>query len=140
MDLDGALAFARPRHQGVLTTLRREGRPQISNIAYALGDDDVVRISVTASRAKAKNLNRDPRGTLYVPGDTFWQYLVLDGDAEFTPVAESPADPTVDELISVYRAVQGEHPDWDEYRAAMVSEGRLVIRLRTTHAYGQVGS
>ncbi len=140
MDLDEALAFARPRHQGVLTTLRRDGRPQVSNIAYALGDDDIVRISVTGSRAKSKNLRRDHRATLYVPGDTFWQYLVLDGEADLTPEAAAPDDATVEELISVYRAVQGEHPDWDEYRAAMVSEGRLVIRLRPTYAYGQIGS
>ncbi|MGO9456228.1 MAG: PPOX class F420-dependent oxidoreductase [Acidimicrobiales bacterium] len=140
MDLDEALAFARPRHQGVLTTLRRDGRPQVSNIAYALGDDDIVRISVTGSRAKSKNLRRDHRATLYVPGDTFWQYLVLDGEADLTPEAAAPDDATVAELISVYRAVQGEHPDWDEYGAAMVSEGRLVIRLRPTHAYGMIGN
>ena len=75
-----------------------------------------------------------------MPGDTFWQYLVLDGEADLTPEAAAPDDATVEELISVYRAVQGEHPDWDEYRAAMVSEGRLVIRLRPTYAYGQIGS
>lgn len=140
MDLDQALAFARPRHQGVLVTLRRDGRPQLSNIAYALGDDGTARISVTDSRAKTKNLRRDPRGSLYVPGDTFWEYAVLDGEVELTPVAETPADATCDELIDVYRAVQGEHPDWDEYRRAMVEDGRLVVRLRPTRAYGQVGS
>ena len=85
MELDAALALARPRHQGVLTTLRRDGRPQISNIAYALGDDGILRISVSEPRAKTKNLRRDPRGTLYVPGDTFWEYVVLDGDADLTP-------------------------------------------------------
>jgi PPOX class probable F420-dependent enzyme len=140
MELDQALAFARPRHQGVLTTLRANGRPQISNIMFALGDDDVARISVTGSRAKSKNLLRDPRASLYVPGDSFWEYLVLDGDADLTPVAATPDDATVDELVSLYRAVSGEHADWAEYRAAMVADGRLVIRLRPTYAYGQTGA
>ena len=140
MDLEGALAFARPRHWGVLATVRRDGRPQLSNIGYSLGDDDLVRISVTDSRAKTKNLRRDRRATLYVPGDTFWQYLVLDGEAELSPVAGAQDDATVDELVSYYRAVQGEHPDWDEFRADMVAEGRLVIRLRATHAYGMLGN
>jgi PPOX class probable F420-dependent enzyme len=140
MDLDAALAFARPRHQGVLTTLRANGRPQISNIMFAVGDDDIARISVTGSRAKSKNLQRDTRATLYVPGDSFWEYLVLDGDAELTPVAASPADATADELVDLYRSISGEHADWAEYRAAMVDDGRLVIRLRPTHAYGQFGN
>ena len=138
MELDAALAFARPRHQGVLTTLRRDGRPQISNIVYALGDDGTARISVSESRAKTKNLRRDPRGTLYVPGDSFWEYVVLDGEADLTPVAAEPGDATVDELVALYRAVQGEHPDWDEYRRAMVADERLVVRLRPAHAYGQL--
>jgi len=140
MELDAALAFARPRHQGVLTTLRVNGRPQISNIMFALGDDDVARISVTGSRAKSKNLRRDPRATLYVPGDSFWEYAVLDGDADLTPVAATPDDATVDELVSLYRSISGEHTDWAEYRAAMVADGRLVIRLRPTYAYGQIGA
>ena len=66
MELSDALAFARERHQGVLTTQKRDGRPQLSNIAYAVGDDDVIRISVTDSRAKTKNLRRDPRASLYL--------------------------------------------------------------------------
>jgi PPOX class probable F420-dependent enzyme len=140
MELDAALAFARPRRQGVLTTLRANGRPQISNIMFAVGDDDVARISVTASRAKSKNLLRDPRASLYVPGDSFWEYAVLDGDADLSPVAATPDDATVDELVSLYRAISGEHTDWAEYRASMVADGRLVIRLRPTHAYGQISA
>jgi hypothetical protein len=62
--------------------------------------------------------------------------VVFEGDAELSPVAADPHDATVEELIDVYRRVLGEHPDWDEYRRAMVSDGRLVIRLRPTHAYG----
>jgi PPOX class probable F420-dependent enzyme len=138
MDLDTALAFARPRHQGVLVTMRRDGRPQLSNIAYRVGTDDVIRISITADRAKAKNLARDSRASLYVGRDDFWAYLVIDGTAELTPVAARPDDATVDELVELYRTLQGEHPNWDEYRAAMVSDKRLVARIHPERAYGMV--
>ena len=138
MELAAALDFVRPRRHGVLVTLRLGGRPQLSNIVFVLGDDGIVRISVTDSRAKAKNLRRDPRASLYVVGDDFWSYLVLDGDAELTSVAADPHDAVVDELIELYRAVGGEHPDWDEYRQAMVDDGRLVVRLRPERAYGLV--
>jgi PPOX class probable F420-dependent enzyme len=138
MKLADALPFIRGRRQGVLTTIRSSGRPQLSNIVYALGDDDVARISVTDSRAKTKNLRRSPRASLYVAGDDFWSYAVLDGTAELTPVAADPADETADELVALYQAVAGEHPDWDEYRRDMVANGRLVVRLHFDHAYGMV--
>ena len=138
MNIDDALNFARTRSQGVLTTLRRDGRPQLYNIIYRF-DGDEARISITASRAKTKNLRRDPRGSLYVPGENFWVYVVLDGTVELTPVAERPDDEVVEQLISLYRDIRGEdHPDWDYYRRAMVEEGRLVARLRTDHAYGML--
>ncbi|HEY5245189.1 MAG TPA: PPOX class F420-dependent oxidoreductase [Acidimicrobiales bacterium] len=136
MELAAALDFVRPRRHGVLVTLRQDGRPQLSNIVFVLGDDGVARISVTDSRAKTKNLRRDARASLYVVGDDFWSYLVLDGDAELTPVATDPHDAVVDELVSLYRAVGGEHPDWDEYRRTMVDDDRLVVRLRPERAYG----
>ncbi len=139
MELTDALAFVATRHQGVLTTIRGNGRPQLSNIAYALGDDGLVRISVTKDRAKTSNLRRDPRASLYVVGDTFWAYAVLEATAELAPVATAPDDPTVDELVTLYRAVLGEHPDWDEYRAAMVDQGRLVARRVPERAYGLLG-
>lgn len=136
VDLDDALTYVRPRHQGVLVTIKRDGRPQMSNIAFALGDDDVVEISVTDDRAKTANLRRDPRSSLYVGQDDFWGYVVLEGDAELTPVAAAIDDPTVEALVDLYRRLQGEHPDWDEYRSAMVTDRRLIVRLRPTHAYG----
>ena len=74
MDIDVALTFLRSRKQGVLTTIRRDGRPQLSNILYAIDEAGTVRISITADRAKAKNLARDPRGSLYVVSDNFWAY------------------------------------------------------------------
>jgi PPOX class probable F420-dependent enzyme len=139
MNIDDALAFARTRSQGVLTTLRRDGRPQLSNIIYCFEGDE-ARISITASRAKTKNLRRDPRGSLYIPGENFWAYVVLDGTVDLTAVAERPDDEVVEQLVTLYRDIRGEeHPDWDEYRRAMVEEGRLVARLRADHTYGMVG-
>src|SRR5438046_1333981 len=118
MDLSKALDFARSQRQGVLTTIRRDGRPQISNIIYAVDGNGTVRISVTTGRAKTKNLQRDPRASLYVCGDNFWAYAVLEGDAQLAPPAADPGDATVDELVALYRSLAGEHPDWDDYRRA----------------------
>ena len=140
MDLDQAMEFVRGGREGVLTTIRRDGRPQLSNIVYAVDAAGTIRISVTASRAKTRNLARDPRASLYVRRESFWAYAVVDGPAELTPVATDPHDATVDELVDVYRALAGEHPDWDDYRAAMVTEARLVIRLTPTSAYGMLPS
>src|SRR6478735_9184266 len=138
MDLDTALAFARDRKDGVLLTVKRDGRPQSSNVIYAVGDDGVVRVSITADRAKYKNLVRDARASMHVSDDDFWSYVVLEGDAELSPVAAAPDDATVEELVDLYRAMVGEHADWDEYRAAMVSDQRCVVRLTPTHAYGML--
>jgi PPOX class probable F420-dependent enzyme len=136
MELHEAFEFAAPRRRGVLTTIRREGRPQLSNIMFvAVGDE--LWISVTDSRAKTKNLRRDPRAALYVVGDDFWTYVVLDGTVTLTEVARDPHDEVTEELILQYRAASSsEHPDWDEFRAAMVREGRLLAKLRPTSAYG----
>ena len=138
MELADALTFASSRRNGVLVTLKRDGRPQLSNITYHAADG-TVRISITADRAKHRNLERDPRASLYVGREDFWGYVVLEGDAELSPVAADPADATADELVELYRAVAGEHPDWDDYRRAMVADRRVVLRLRPTHAYGMAG-
>lgn len=138
MELDRATEFARQHRHGVIVTLKRDGRPQLSNISYDLGDDGVVVVSITDGRAKTANLRRDARASLYVTQDDFWAYVVLEGDAELTPVAADPDDATVDALVDYYRRVQGEHPDWDDYRRAMVADGRLLLRLRPTHAYGML--
>src|ERR1700737_47986 len=81
---------------------------------------------------------RAPRASLYVVGDDFWSYVVLDGTAELTPVAADPVDETVDELVALYRAVADEHPNGAEFRRDMVADGRLVVRLHFDHAYGMV--
>jgi PPOX class probable F420-dependent enzyme len=141
MDLTDALSFVKARKQGVLTTIRANGRPQLSNILYVAGEGDVLRISVTDTRAKTANLRRDPRASLYVLGDNFYQYVVLEAAAELSPVASDPHDDTVEGLIAYYRDSNGtEHPDWDEYRAAMVADRRLILTLRPERAYGMVAT
>jgi PPOX class probable F420-dependent enzyme len=138
MELTEALAFIRDHSQGVLATIRANGRPQLSNIMYVPGDGDTLHISITDSRAKTRNLRRDPRASLYVVGDSFFQYVVLEATAELTPVTTDPHDTTADLLVDYYRTGSGEHPDWEEYRAAMVSDGRLILRLVPERAYGMV--
>jgi PPOX class probable F420-dependent enzyme len=138
MDFSKALEFALPLRNGVLTTQKRDGRPQLSNITYHLDTDDVFRISVTATRAKYHNMVRDPRVSLHVARPDFWAYAVFEGDADLSPIAADPHDDTVEELVALYRSIGGEHPDWDQYRTAMVNDRRLVVRLRPTHVYGMV--
>jgi PPOX class probable F420-dependent enzyme len=122
---------------GVLATIKRDGRPQLSNVAHTYDRASaLVRVSITADRAKTKNLLRDPRASYYVGGPDGRSYVVAEGDVELTPVASDPHDATVDELVDVYSRIAGAHPDWDEYRAAMVAEGRLVARLRVNRVYG----
>ena len=136
MDLPDALAFARDRKNGTLVTIGATGRPQISNIMFVPGPGDTLRISITDDRVKTRNLRRDQRASLYVQGDNFWTWVVLDASAELSPVAADPHDATVDALVEYYRAGSGEHPDWAEYRAAMVSDHRLVLTLHVERAYG----
>lgn len=136
MDTDALHQLVASKHQGVLATLKRDGRPQLSNIAYHLADDDVIRISVTADRAKTANLRRDPRASLHVTREDFYAYAVVEGTARLLPVAADPHDATADALVEYYRAVVGEHDDWDDYRAAMVADRRLLIELPIERLYG----
>ena len=136
--LDEALGYARTHRRCVLVTLKADGRPQTSNVFAWADDEGVVRVSLTDDRAKTVNLRRDPRVSLHLTAEDFWSYVVLEGDADLSPVASSPDDATCDELVAYYRAMQGEHPDWDDYRAAMVADRRLVLRLRPTYAYGML--
>ncbi|MCW3815627.1 PPOX class F420-dependent oxidoreductase [Micromonospora sp. DR5-3] len=125
------------RRIGVLATIKRDGRPQLSNVVHAFDrGQGVIRISVTDDRAKTANLRRDPRASFQVSSADGWAYAVAEARAELTPVAERPDDPTVEELVGLYRAVQGEHPDWDDFRRAMVDERRLVLRLHVERVYG----
>lgn len=137
MDLSDALTVARGRTQAVLTTIKRDGKPQLSNVGHTVGDDGLIRVSITATRAKYHNLVRTPWAALHVNGADFWSYAVLECDAELTAVAQDPHDATADELVAVFTAIAGkEHPDWEEYRRAMVIDQRVVLRLRPQRAYG----
>jgi PPOX class probable F420-dependent enzyme len=139
MDIAAALEFAAANHNSVLTTIKRDGRPQLSNVNHAVGDDGVIRVSITADRAKYFNLSRDPRASLYVTRADFFAYVVIDGDASLLPVAANPNDATVESLIALYRSMRGEHPDWDEYRHAMVTDHRTVVSITPIHVYGWLG-
>ncbi|HET6740746.1 MAG TPA: PPOX class F420-dependent oxidoreductase [Kribbella sp.] len=120
---------------GVLVTIKRDGRPQLSNVTYVF-DGTRVRVSLTDDRAKTRNLRRDPRASLYVDGPGGRSYVVLEGKADLSPVAAAPDDDVVEDLVDYYRIATGEHPDWDEYRAVMVSDHRLMFSMTVDHAYG----
>ncbi len=135
MDLDRALTFAAGRRNALLTTIRSDGRPQQSVIFYLL-DGDRFTISVTATRAKTKNLMRDPRAALFVPSDDVFVWAGFDGRVELSDVARSPDDAVVDRLVDYYRRGNGEHEDWDAFRRAMVEDQRLVATFVASSATG----
>lgn len=137
---DPRLAFVAERHLGALTTVKRDGRPQISVVNYTFDVATMrVRISVTDDRAKTRNARRDPRVSLLVWSEDGWSYVVVEGDAELSDVARDPHDATVEALIDTYRAAAGrEHPDWDEYRRVMVADHRVVLTIHVSHSYGML--
>jgi PPOX class probable F420-dependent enzyme len=138
MDLQQALAWAGNRSNGVLITIRKDGRPQSSDVAYRIVDD-LIEVSITDGRAKTANLRRDPRAVFHLTDPPSWSYLSFDGTVDLTDTATAPDDPTADALVSYYRAVAGkDHPDWDEYRAAMVAEQRLLARFSPVSVVGQI--
>lgn len=137
MDLDSALSMARDSRESVLITVRPNGMPHATNVLHHLGDDGLVRISITAGRVKYRNLLGRPWAALHVGGGNFWTYVVIEGEASLSAVAAEPHDAAVEELVALYRDLAGEHSNWDEYRAAMVAEQRVVCRVLPTHAYGQ---
>jgi len=133
------------RQHGVLATAKSDGRPQLSNVLYAFTADPgapesgVIRISITTGRVKYRNLRRDPRASLHVSAPDFWSYAVAEGFAELSPVAADPHDQTVEDLITHYREVQGEHPDWQKFRQTMVADQRVLVRLAVSRVYGLAG-
>lgn len=116
--------FIGRNHRAVLATIRRDGQPQLSNVAQALIDGR-IEISTSATRAKARNLARDPRATLLILSDASWyQYVVVYGTATIVSLPEAAG-----RLRQIYRAVAGEHPNWDEFDEAMVQEQRVVLSI-----------
>jgi PPOX class probable F420-dependent enzyme len=138
MELNQALDFARSNRRSVLVTIRGNGRPQLSNILHQVGETGTIRISITADRAKYRNLQREPWAALHITRSDFYAYAVIEGTAELTPVAAQPDDPTVEELVDYYRASAGEHEDWAAYRAAMVADRRVIVRFTPTRVYGML--
>jgi PPOX class probable F420-dependent enzyme len=141
MAFDPALLdlFARLRG-GSLITLKRDGRPQASVVIHAWdADTRTIRVSLTDDRAKTRNLRRDPRASYQVVSPDLRAWAVGEGFAELTPPAADPYDATVEALVALYRRLAGDHPDWAEYRAAMVADRRVVLTLAFEHLYGGVG-
>ena len=134
---DKLLAVISGNSLGVLATIKRDGRPQLSNVSYYFDARNVaVQVSVTEPRAKTRNLRRDPRASLLVSSDDGWSYAVAEGAAELTPPALAVDDDTVEALITLYRNIAGEHPDWDDYRQAMVTDRRVLLTMPIAHVYG----
>jgi PPOX class probable F420-dependent enzyme len=134
---DKLLAVIADNSLGVLATLKREGRPQLSNVSYYFDARNVaIQVSVTEPRAKTRNLRRDPRASIHVSSDDGWTYAVAEGEASLTPPAAAVDDDTVEALIALYRNIAGEHPDWDDYRRAMVDDRRVLLTLPIAHVYG----
>ncbi|WP_217616150.1 PPOX class F420-dependent oxidoreductase [Cellulomonas sp. GbtcB1] len=128
VDLPELLDFVRTRHHLLLATSRRDGRPQISPVSGGVDDQGRIVISTYPGRAKTVNAERDPRVSVLVLSDD-WNdaWVQVDGDAEVLHMPEAE-----DALVDYYRCIAGEHPDWDEYRAAMRVQGKSLIRVTPT--------
>jgi PPOX class probable F420-dependent enzyme len=123
---------------GILATIKSDGRPQLSPITPTYdADADVIRVSITEGRAKTKNLRRDPRATLEVTSPDGWSWATIEGTATLTGPGTDPHGPEVDALVEYYRNAAGEHPDWDEYRAVMVSDRRVLLEMSIDRVYGE---
>src|SRR5438270_1031204 len=130
MEIEKAKAFLRNNHRGVLATYRRDGRPQMSPVTTAIDDDGKLVVSTRQTAVKYKNLRRDPRVSLCAMNDRFFgEWLQVDGTAEIVELPDA-----MDGLIAYYRAAAGEHPDWDDYRAATVRAKRVLVRITTERA------
>ncbi len=130
MDRAQAQEFLRTHQNAVLATIRKDGRPQLSNV-LAVYDDGVIVVSITETRAKYRNLVRDPRVTVLVNGNSFWEYLVVDGRAEMVHMPEA-----LPGLRRYYEmATGGPHPNWEEYDQAMELDRRVLLHISIDHMY-----
>lgn len=125
VDLEGLLEFVRPRHKWLLVTLRADGRPQISPVTGGVTSDGRFVVSTYPSRDKVHNLGRDPRATICVLSDEFGgAWVQIDGMATISHVPDA-----VDGMVEYYRSISGEHPDWAEFRQAMIRQGKCLIAV-----------
>jgi PPOX class probable F420-dependent enzyme len=130
MDVAEALSFIRSNHHGIIATTRSDGRVAMSPIACTVDGDDRVVVSTRETAMKAKHVARDPHVAICVLNDGFFgQWLQVEGDAEIVHLPDA-----MDGLIDYYRSISGEHPDWDDYRAAMERERRVLLRVRVSRA------
>lgn len=130
MELDEARTFLADHHHAVLITLRADGRPQASPVLAGVDDDGKVAISTRETAVKTKNARRDPRVSLCVLSDPFFgPWVQVDGLAEIVPLPDA-----MQGLVGLYRQVAGEHPNWDDFRAAMERERRVVLRVEIERA------
>ncbi|MGZ8764139.1 MAG: PPOX class F420-dependent oxidoreductase [Acidimicrobiia bacterium] len=128
VDLEGLLDFVRTRHHAILLTARADGSPQGSPVTCGVDGSGRIVVSTYPQRAKARNARRDPRVSLVVlSGDFGDAWVQVDGTAEVLDLPDS-----IEPLVDYYRAIAGEHPDWDEYRAAMVRQGKSLVRITPT--------
>ncbi|MEW1863877.1 PPOX class F420-dependent oxidoreductase [Streptomyces sp. NBC_00669] len=133
--LDELLEFIRPRHHAILLTTRADGRPQGSPLTCGVDDSGRIVISTYPERAKARNVKRDPRVSVIVLSDSFGDaWVQVDGSAEVLDIPES-----VEPLVEYFRNISGEHPDWAEYREAMVRQGKSIIRV-TPERWGPIAT
>ena len=122
---------------GVLATIKKDGLPQLSPVtSYYDPEAATIYVSITEGRAKTANLRRDPRAALEVTSGDGWSWATADGTVTLTGPGTDPDGPEVQALVDYYRAAAGEHPDWAEYRAAMVADRRVLMALRVERVYG----
>jgi PPOX class probable F420-dependent enzyme len=130
MDLGAAREFLRVHHRAVLATMRADGRPQLSPVSATVDDEGRALISTREAAIKTRNLRRDPRASLCVLNDRFFgDWIQAEGTAEIIRLPEA-----MEILVSYYRSISGEHPDWDDYRAAMERDRRVIVRITMTRA------
>jgi len=130
MDLERAREFMRAHHRAVLATTRSDGRPQLSPVTVGVDESGRVLISTRETAIKTKNLARDPRAALCVMNEQFYgEWIQAEGIAEIVHLPEA-----MDLLVNYYRRVSGEHPDWDDYRGAMVRDQRVIVAVTLTRA------
>jgi PPOX class probable F420-dependent enzyme len=135
VDRSGMEEFVRPRHRAVLLTTRADRRPQASPVTCGLDAEGRIVIATYPERAKTANARRNPATSVLVLSDEFnGPWLQIDGDAE---VLDLPA--ALEPLVEYFRAISGEHPDWDEYRAAMERQGKSLLRV-TPQRWGPIAT
>jgi PPOX class probable F420-dependent enzyme len=130
VDIDQARTFLRDNHRAVLVTKRKDGHPQTSPITVGLDDEGHAVISSRETAYKVRNLRRDPYATVCVMNDAFMgAWVQVEG-----PVAIISLPDAMDGLVEYYRQIAGEHPDWDDYRAAMARDQRVLIEIAIERA------